>query len=139
MRIYNKKVFVSGIFMVFLGILNLFADIVNKTVDINGMILVSVLLLFGISAIIRSLSRRMAKEDRLEELDERNRLIELKSKSKSFSLTQILTFLFMLALMVMGKVSGNKSFIAMGTGMAFTFAISMFSELFTYLYYEQKN
>lgn len=76
----------------------------------------------------------MAKEDKLEELDERNRLIALKSKSKSFQLTQIISFMLMLALLVMGKVSGYEGFIAMGVGLAFAFAISMFSELFTYMY-----
>ena len=77
--------------------------------------------------------------DKLEELDERNRLIALKSKSKSFQLTQIISFMLMLALLVMGKVSGYEGFIAMGVGLAFAFAISMFSELFTYMYYESKN
>ena len=88
---------------------------------------------------MRSISQRMAIEDKLEELDERNRLIALKSKSKSFQLTQIISFMLMLALLVMGKVSGYEGFIAMGVGLAFAFAISMFSELFTYMYYESKN
>ena len=81
----------------------------------------------------------MAKEDKLEELDERNRLIALKSKSKSFRLTQIISCMRMLALLVMGKVSGYEGFIAMGVGLAFAFTISMFAEIFTYMYYESKN
>ena len=45
----------------------------------------------------------------------------------------------MLALLVMGKVSGYEGFIAMGVGLAFAFTISMFAEIFTYMYYESKN
>lgn len=39
MKIYNKKVFASGVFMVALGVLNLMADGINHTVDANGLIL----------------------------------------------------------------------------------------------------
>ena len=75
----------------------------------------------------------------MEELDERNRLIELKSKSRSFRLTQIISFVLMLFLLVAGSVSGYDGLIGMGVGLAFSFAISMFAEVFTYMYYESKN
>lgn len=111
----------------------------RQDLDINSTILIVALFLLGFGSIMRSISQRMAKEDKLEELDERNRLIGLKSKSKSFQLTQIISFMLMLALLVMGKVSGYEGFIAMGVGLAFAFAISMLAEIFTYMYYESKN
>lgn len=109
-----------------------------QDLDINSIILIVALFAFGFGSIMRSISQRMTKEDKLEELDERNRLITMKSKSKSFQLTQIISFMLMLFFLVMGKVSGYEGFIAMGVGLAFAFAISMFSELFTYMYYESK-
>ena len=139
MKIYNKKVFASGVFMVALGLLNLITSMMRQGFDINSIILIAALFVLGFGSIMRSISQRMAKEDKLEELDERNRLIALKSKSKSFRLTQIISFTLMLALLVMGKVSGYEGFIAMGVGLAFAFAISMFTEIFTYMYYESKN
>ena len=139
MKIYNKKVFVSGVFMAGLGALNLVTNIMNNDLDINGIILIVVLFVFGFGTITRSLSQKMATEDRLQELDERNRLIDLKSKSKSFKLTQIISFVSMLVLLVMGKVSDYEGFILMGIGVSFVFTISMFSEIFTYMYYESKN
>lgn len=139
MKIYNKKVFASGVFMVALGLLNLITSMMRQDFDINSIILIAALFVLGFGSIMRSISQRMAKEDKLEELDERNRLIALKSKSKSFRLTQIISFTLMLALLVMGKVSGYEGFIAMGVGLAFAFAISMFTEIFTYMYYESKN
>jgi len=139
MQIYNKKHFYSGVFMVALGTLNLVMDMVNHTIRIDGMVLIAALFLMGFSIVMRSMSEKMAKEDQLEESDERNQLIELKSKNKSFSLTQILTFLFMLALLVAGKTSGYKGLMAIAVGLAFAFSISMFTEIFTYLYYESKN
>ena len=89
--------------------------------------------------VIRSLSRKYTREDKLDEMDERNQLIKLKSQSKSFQLTQSISFLLMLALLVMGKISGYDGFISMGVGIAFAFSISMLSEIFTFMYYEHKN
>ena len=139
MKIYNKKAFAAGVCMVGLAELNLTADLAGRTIDMNGIILVVFLLAFGISAVMRSLSKKLAGQDQLEKLDERNQLIEMKSKSKSFRLTQLISFLAMLALMVIGQVSGNRDFITIGTGLAFAFAISMFAEIFAYMYYEEKN
>ncbi len=138
MKIYNKKVFASGVFEIALGLLSLIADIMKQDFSIKSSVLIAVLVVLGFGSILRSVSPRMAKEDKLEELDERNRLITLKSKSKSFQLTQIISFILMLALLVMGKVTGFEGFIAMGVGLAFAFTVSMFAEIFTYLYYESK-
>ncbi|MBS7225134.1 MAG: hypothetical protein KH050_07285 [Clostridiaceae bacterium] len=139
MRIYNRKKFAAGIGMVALGMVNFAMDLANKTVDGKGLLLAAALLLFGGGAIGRSLSQKMTREDRMEDLDERNRLIEWKSQSKAFRLTQSLSFSLMLALLVAGKVSGYEGFIAMGVGLAFACSISMFAEIFTYMYYESKN
>ena len=103
MKIYNKKIFVSGIFMVILGALNLVTSIVRNDLDISAIILIIALFAFGVGALIRSASQRMMREDKLEDLDERNRFIELKSKSKSFRITQSISFVLMILLLVMGK------------------------------------
>lgn len=139
MKIYNKKVLVSGVFMVALGVLNLVTSVMRDDLDISAVILIVALFAFGFSAIMRSVLQRLTRADRLEELDERNRLIELKSKSKSFHLTQGISFVVMLLLLIMGKVSGYEGFIAMAVGLAFAFVISMLTEIFTYMYYESKN
>ena len=96
MKIYNKKVFASGVFMAALGLLNLITSIMRQDLEINTILLIVVLFVLGFGSVMRSISRRMAAEDKVEELDERNRLIALKSKSKSFRLTQILSFILML-------------------------------------------
>ncbi len=139
MKVYNKKGFVSGIFMTALGLLDLIASITQNNFDIDSVILIVALLVAGSSTIMRSVSQKLSREDKLAELDERNRLIALKAKSRSFQLTQIISFLLMLVLLVMGKVSGYDGFIAMGVGSAFVLSISMFAEIFTYIYYGSKN
>lgn len=139
MKIYNKKSFAEGILMLALGSLTLIMDLINNTFEIKGAILTFALYFLGGGLIIRSLSLKFTKEDKLDKMDERNQLIELKSKSKAFRLTQTISFLLMLAFLIMGKISGYDGFIAMGIGLAFSFSMSMFSEIFTYMYYESKN
>ena len=139
MKIYNKKVFFSGIGMIFLGTLNLFIKLIQKDVDTTTIGLFVILGAFGLNAISRSLSRKKSREDKLDTLDERNLFIELKSQSKSFQLTQNVSFLIMFILMIIGKVSGNEDFIVMGVGISFAFVVSMFAEIFTQVYYESKN
>ena len=139
MKIYNKKVFFSGIGMIFLGTLNLFIKLIQKDVDTTTIGLFVILGAFGLNAISRSLSRKKSREDKLDTLDERNLFIELKSQSKSFQLTQKVSFLLMFILMIIGKVSRNEDFIVMGVGISFAFVVSMFAEIFTQVYYESKN
>ena len=138
MKIYDKKKFGSGLVCIAIGLLNIAASI-NSGFDISGLIIILALLLIGGGLTVRSFSQRLSREDKLEELDERSQLIELKTKSKSFRLTQGFSFGLMLAFLVIGKVSGEISFISMGVGLAFAYVISTFSEILTYLYYEKNN
>ena len=95
MKIYNKKTFMSGVFLIVLGVPTLIINILEKDVDVNIVILAVTLSAFGFSSVIRSISCKKTKEDKLDELDERNCLIKLKVQSKSFQITQIVSFVLM--------------------------------------------
>ena len=133
MKAYNKKTFAFGVFSTALGVLNAVTAALRGA-DAGDIVLIACLLFFGIGAMLRGTSKRLAREDRLEELDERNRLVELKSKSAAFRLTQAVCFGLMLALLVAGKVSGTQALIAIGVGLAFALSISMLAELGAYFY-----
>ncbi len=139
MKIYNKKSFAEGIFILALGTFIVIMDWINLTFEMKGAILSIVLSFLGIRLIARSLSLKFTKEDRLEEMDERNQLIALKTKSKAFGLAQKISLVLMLAFLIIGKRSGDDGLISMGVGLVFSFSISMFAEIFTYMYYESKN
>ena len=138
MKAYNKKTFACGVFSTALGVLNAVTAALRGA-DAGDIVLIACLLFFGIGAMLRGTSKRLAREDRLEELDERNRLVELKSKSAAFRLTQAVCFGLMLALLVAGKVSGTQALIAIGVGLAFALSISMLAELGAYFYCEKRN
>ncbi len=139
MKIYNKKGFAAGVFMAVLATADIIAGCVRNTLDLSKLVVPAVLYAFALNTMLHSLSRKRAKQDKLDAWDERNQLIALKSKSKAFSLTQAISLVLMLALLAMGKVSNDSGFIAMGVGLAFAFVLSMFAEFLTYLYYESKN
>lgn len=139
MKIYNKKLFASGMFMTALGGLNLAADITAGRIDAKGIVLIVLLCLFGISAIAHSLSKQRARKAKIEELDERNQLIAWKSRSKAFSLTQGISFLGTLLALIMGKVTGYDGLTGIGVGLALAFTVSIVAEFFTFLYCESKN
>ncbi|MFR3822245.1 MULTISPECIES: hypothetical protein [Hungatella] len=138
MKIYNKKKFGSGFICIVLGVLNFLACF-STGFDVSGMVITLALLFIGGGSVMRSFSRNMSREDKLDELDERNRLIDLKTKSRAFRLTQAICFGLMLLFLVMGKMSGEILLISAGVGLAFAYAVSMFTEIFTYLYYEKRN
>lgn len=138
MKVYNKKTFAFGVFSTALGVLNAVTAALRGA-DAGDIVLIACLLFFGIGALLRGTSQRLAREDRLEELDERNRLVELKSKSAAFRLTQAVCFGLMLALLVAGKVSGTQALIAISVGLAFALSISMLAELGAYFYCEKRN
>lgn len=69
MRIYHKKNFWAGLGMAALGILNLALSLWRRDFDLSTGILVGALLLLGVSSLLRSLSPKFSREDKIEERD----------------------------------------------------------------------
>lgn len=136
MKIYNKNQFIEGIFMVLLGAANLITDMIKQSVDMKGIILTTALFLFGFDALYRSLSRKLSRESKLEDWDERNQFIELKAKRKAFQITQAICFSLLIGAMVAAKLTGYEGFTGIALGLALAYAISVFTNLFTAIYYE---
>lgn len=104
--------------------------------DMKGIILTTALFLFGFDALYRSLSRKLSRESKLEDWDERNRFIELKAKRKAFQIMQAICFSLLIGAMVAAKLTGYEEFTGIALGLALAYAISVFTNLFTAIYYE---
>ena len=139
MKIYNKKTFVEGLFMVLLAALNLVMGIITHDFDVKRLILVGALCFLGGRFLKRSMSRKDSREDQLEAMDERNQLIQMKHKSKAFEITQLLSFLLILVFIVLYTRSRYEGYIGMIVGLGLVYGISLFADLFTFIYYESKN
>lgn len=143
MKICNKKGFIGGVLWSILGSWILAIRVLKPESflqeQIKDVVIALLLIMIGIGCVIRALSKKATQDEKLEELDERNQLIKLKTKSKSFQLTQGICFCLMLVFFVIGKVSGKDLCTSIGLGLGFAYSVSMFTELFTYFCYEKQN
>ncbi len=138
MKIYSKRTFVEGIFITLLGLV-LLVTIFVTSFDIKKMIISTLSLLIGIGLLQRSFSKAMAIEDKTDESDERNQYISLKAKGKSLQITQIISWILMFILLIIGGINNNTLLISFGAGIMIPFTISLFGELFCVIYYERRN
>ena len=137
MRIYNKKKFAYGVFSLTLGLLVLVTGIM-KGLHAKGAILSILLLLTGAGSLARSLSRKMSREDIVEERDERNRLIDMKTKGLAFRLTEGISYVLGLLFLVSGALAKDDAIVALGLGFILTVTIAMFAEVGAWFHYEKK-
>ena len=85
MKIYNKKGLIAGVLWTAAGAFCLYQDAVDAhhflPQQIKSVVLSLVMLAVGLTCLVRALSRSASREDRIEALDERNRLVSLKTDS----------------------------------------------------------
>lgn len=138
MKIYNKKNFWLGMQFIVLAlgllILGFFKGFKLKNIAIMIMCFV-----IGVSFLMRSLSKEMSRKDRLDDMDERNRLVHLNSCSRANSITQVGSVILMGIFFGIGIASDADLMKGAGVGVAFCFTVSLWAEMFARLYYEKKN
>lgn len=139
MKICHKKNFWAGVGMLALGILNLATALWRGQMEWSDWVLVLALVLLGGSSLLRGLSPKLARQDKIEEQDERNILVQLKTRTSAFRWTRLVSFGLMLSLLIAGAVTGERLLLAVAVGLAFSLTISFFAEFFAALYHESRN
>ena len=139
MKIYHKNNFAKGVFMLGLGVLNLVINIINNSITIKDGILSTVLFLIGGTLLVRSLSKSISRNDKIETMDERNRLIKLKSGSRALVIRQYISFFLILCCVAAYTMTKSIGFIGIMIRLVLAWVISILVEAFTYIYYESKN
>ena len=85
MKIYNKKGLIAGVLWTAAGAFCLYQDAVDAhdflPQQIKSVVLSLVMLAVGLTCLLRALSKSASREDKIEELDERNRLVSQKVDS----------------------------------------------------------
>jgi len=132
MKIYNKKNFRYGLWMTVLGVLMLLTSI-WKGFDVKGTVILAICLFLGIGLLLRSLSR----EDKIAELDERNKLVEWRAKSRALGIAELACFVCVL-ISIVGMRAMEEFFGGMLVAFGLMFTIMLLAELFTLLYYNKK-
>lgn len=139
MKIYNKKQFYFSCLWLVMGISIIVLALVEGDLNFNSIFGAVCGGILGINGLGRSLSQKRSQENKVEELDERNRLIELKSKRKAFQIMQftllsIGLFFTILSGVYKDMVLGVVGIVGMGM---WTFSLVL--DWLTFAYYETKN
>lgn len=141
MKIYNRKGFLAGIFWSVLGLWSIIFDFhspsSNTLVQTKHIIVSIILLLIGISSVLRAFSKQATKEDMDKMYDERNRLIKYKSQSKMLDIVYGILFVFIVCGMVGFKITGNMIWFSILIIPGFLFGLFLIIEIFVKLYYEK--
>ena len=138
MKIYNKKQFADGCFFLVLGAALAGAMIWKREIDGKSVVLALIALVIGADALVRSLSRRLSYQDKVEALDERNIQVELRARSRTLSLLRG-TLMAVLILSLIGALANPEGELVYGGMMVVSgvlYTLSLFIELACSFYYE---
>ena len=137
MKIYNKSNFGWGLFLTAIG-LAMLATSIWTGFEVKGTILMAACLVLGATFLGRSLSHAMSREDKLAELDERNRLVKLRSKSAALTWSQWLC----LALLILSRLPvglfGREICAALTIAFGLMYLILFVTELIALAYFDRK-
>ena len=136
MKIYNKKNFRYGLGMTILGVLMLLVSI-WKGFEVKSTVVLALCLFLGIGFLLRSLSRDMSREDKIAELDERNKMVEWRAKSRALGIAELICVVCILVSIVGMRVV-EDFFGGMLVAFGLMYTIMLLTELFTLLYYDKK-
>ncbi len=108
MKIYHKKNFLWGLFFTLMGAAFLVLFLVRGEVRPKSVVLCVLSLLLGPGLLLRSLDRGLSRQDKIDELDERNILIQLRAQSMAFRIVHYLLLAVCLLSAVGAVLSGDN-------------------------------
>lgn len=143
MKVYNRKGLIWGIVWTLLAVFNLTHEIISPKEfwlgQIKDVLFSVALLIIGLVGFIRAFSKQATREDKIEEADERNRFVSLKSKAKSFDILQVLLLVAAILFAVVYKVTGNIAWIPFLISAAVLWNVSFLLDIIASVYYEKHS
>lgn len=143
MKVYNRKGLIWGIFWTMIAAFNLYHSILSPDDFLMGQIkdiLISVVvLMLGVSGFVRAFSKKATLQDKIEQEDERNRLIELKSGAKAFQFLQIFLLLATGVFAIVYKLTSNVGWIPFLIATAVIWNVGFLVDMIVGIYYEKRS
>ena len=143
MKVYNKKGLAWGVFWTILGVLRLLLLVVHPEAQtaqvVKGIIVGAVLLVIGLTGFTRAFSRQATREDMIEENDERNKLVRLKSKARVNDV-MFWTMIVLIACGVIGYYqTDNMAWAFLAFAPILQMIVYVWSSIFVSIYYEHRE
>lgn len=143
MTIYNKSGFVWGIIWTILGVARLALLVIvpeDSTAQlVKGLVLGIFMLILGVTMFRRAFSKQATREDRIEQRDERNKLVTLKAQARTSTVLLWTIVVFMAAGFVGYMVTENVAWAFVFTVPAVFLIVYMFSIIGLTIYYEHRE
>lgn len=143
MTIYNKNGFVWGIIWTILGVARLALLVIapeDSTAQlVKGLVLGIVMLILGVAMFRRAFSKQATREDRIEERDERNRLVTLKAQARTSTVLLWTIVVFMAVGFAGYMATNNVAWAFVFTVPAVFLIVYMFSIIGLTIYYENRE
>ncbi|OFI49492.1 hypothetical protein BG261_02625 [Floricoccus tropicus] len=140
MKIYNKKGLIIGIISFVIAALSLFTSLfLEKNISIKTLVLPIIMLICGFTNIKDAFSKNRTLENKINENDERNQLIKLKSQTMSHKIFSNITITIAILFLLLYFINRNISFLNIFIVASIIWSIINIIDIFTYFYYEKKE
>ena len=143
MKIYNKKRFLAGIIFCGIGMFNLINDFMTPSdfmaLQIKHLVVSVLVLLIGVTDVMRALSKTKTDEDLAEETSIRNRIVKCKSRATAFSILQGILFVSVVVSLIGFYMTENMVIVTIFIVVGLLLTTSWGIELFTTIHYEKKQ
>ena len=141
MKIYYKKKFWASVGSLALGLALpgtcLFVG--WETFDLKDAVLTALLLLCGVSGILRSLDREKARQDRDEDRDERNRFNTLQGRALAFRVLYGLNFVILASCIIGWGLTEKQAYIQTALPCMVLLIVVWLTRIASDCYYEFKG
>ena len=143
MKIYHKKGMLLGALWTVLASWSLLAAFrspeSNPAVQVRDILLSLFLLALGVTSFVRAFSKSAAHADCIEALDERNRLVEMRSKARTLDIAYGILFILMLCGLTGFQLSASMVWFAIFVIPGFLLGVFLLIEIAVKLYYERRE
>lgn len=137
MKIYSVKRFIFGTLGLAMSLFG-FVLIAVKGFHLKLLILLPIIFILSLLEIRKSLSKAKVLQANIEKQDERNQLVDIKSRALSFRIVQISIMVLKVSLLVLFGITREPTLVWVILAISLLFIICFVSELSSTLYYDKR-
>lgn len=134
MKVYNKNDLIGGINRIWMSVIWIALAVGEK--EKTQWICAGLLVVSSIVLIMRAVEKPSAGEQ-IAALDERNQMIDLKSKSRTYDIMNVLDVVLMMIFIVLGKYWDISAISFVGIGIGIVGVVASLAQSITYSYYNE--
>ena len=137
MKIYNKKKFIYSLLGIVLSIAGVFV-LITRGFDFKLVTLLVILLPTSLSSLFKSTSKEEVVKEKIEEMDERNHLVEQSSRAISFKIIQYFVIGLEVLFIILYGIYKVEVMLVIVIVLALIVFVSFLSEIVSGIYYEKR-